>query len=409
MRTQIQPDMALVPPGHMPLPPRVAGSRPNSRPLIQRRATPAELVEARQELESAGLKVPFSDAWDDWDDWDPEDDVEVLPEPHARFAARGSFTAALGEKGILGLSCTGASSMLESRQSMSMEERMLEALDSRPGVVQGACLSWERGEVLGTGSMGKVFRALDQRNGQLIAVKEVPLSESNSEHMKVRQQLETEVRICQTVHHPRVVKYFGHDYVKENLYIYLEYMPGGSLTQVIGQFGPLDESFIAVCTRDLLLGLEYLHTREVPVVHRDIKGGNILVGLDCKMKLADFGCSKMSEMTQTHVMKGSIPWMAPEVIMQNGYGRKADIWSFGCTMIEMATGHKPWGNLDNPINAMRKIGMSKETPLFPKEGFSETCQSFVARCLQRKKDERPTASHLLQDDFVVDLLPSEDF
>lgn len=400
--------MAAVPPGHMPLPQAPPGSR-GARPMLQRSATPAELVEAREELRSAGLEVPMSDAWDDWD---PADDIELdaLPEPDERFPARASFTATRGAKGVMGLSFTGiAGTMGGAMGSMAREECAMEAMEQRPGVIRGACLSWERGEVIGQGSMGKVFRALDQRNGQLIAVKEVPLSESNSDHMKVRQMLETEIRICQSVSHPRVVTYYGHDYVKENLYIYLEYMPGGSMTQVIGQFGAFDESFIAICSRDLLLGLEYLHTREVPVVHRDIKGGNILVGLDCQMKLADFGCSKMSELTQTHVMKGSIPWMAPEVIMQNGYGRKADVWSFGCTMIEMATGKKPWGDLDNPINAMRKIGMSKDTPPFPKEGFSDTCQQFVARCLQRKKDDRPTASELLQDEFVVDLLPPEDF
>merc|ERR1712203_1178810 len=111
-------------------------------------------------------------------------------------------------------------------------------------------------------------------------------------------------------------------------------MPGGSLAQVLSQFGPFDESLIATYAHELLEGLEYLHTREPMVLHRDIKGANILVGLDCKVKLADFGCSKRIADTLAFTIRGSIPWMAPEVIIRTGYGKKADIWSLGCVVIE---------------------------------------------------------------------------
>merc|ERR1712039_694191 len=127
------------------------------------------------------------------------------------------------------------------------------------------------------------------------------------------------------------------------LYIYLEYMPGGSLAQVLAQYGPLEEALMVPYTRELLEGLEYLHTRKPPVVHRDVKGANILVSIDCHMKLSDFGCSKRTVDTWSLTMKGSIPWMAPEVIKHTGYGRSADIWSFGCVIIEMGFGRSPWG------------------------------------------------------------------
>merc|ERR1711879_1100658 len=99
-------------------------------------------------------------------------------------------------------------------------------------------------------------------------------------------------------------------------------------------------------------------------------------------KLSDFGCSKRELDTLSRTMKGSIPWMAPEVIKNMGYGRMADIWSFGCVVIEMATGGRPWGKLDNPMAAMYKIGMSQETPPVP-ANITRECQEFIGACVKR--------------------------
>ena len=123
----------------------------------------------------------------------------------------------------------------------------------------------------------------------------------------------------QHLKHEHIVSYLGHDRIGEKLYIYLEHMPGGSLSKVLSQFGPLDESLIAVYTKQLVMGLVYLHTQDPPILHRDIKGANILVDLDCHVKLSDFGCSKRSAETMAHTVKGTIHWMAPEVMMQTGY------------------------------------------------------------------------------------------
>merc|ERR1719238_1555486 len=108
------------------------------------------------------------------------------------------------------------------------------------------------------------------------------------------------------------------------LYIYLEYMAGGSVAHALSEFGSFDESLISMYSRELLLGLDYLHTQQPIVLHRDIKGANILVGLDCRVKLSDFGCSKRTTSTLSKSLRGSIPWMAPEVIQQSGYGRMAE-------------------------------------------------------------------------------------
>lgn len=306
---------------------------------------------------------------------------------------RGSVTG-------LSLSAFGAQCSLGGSE---MQATMLGTLSS-PSAIRGGHFAWVRGDVLGHGSLGSVFKALDQRTGQMIAVKEVLIDQMDEHDVKFRLALENEVRICQDLKHPHIVSYLGHDYIDSRLYIYLEYMAGGSMAQVLSQFGPLDDSLIAIYTRGLLEGLEYLHTREPPVLHRDIKGANILVGLDCKVKLSDFGCSKRTTDSMSVSMRGSIPWMAPEVIKQTGYGRMADIWSFGCVLIEMGTAKHPWGHFDNPMHAMVRIGMSEDTPPLPAEA-SQSLKAFISLCVRRDKTTRPTARELLQHEFVRDILP----
>mmetsp|Transcript_23267 Transcript_23267/g.65099 ORF Transcript_23267/g.65099 Transcript_23267/m.65099 type:complete len:486 (+) Transcript_23267:47-1504(+) len=273
-----------------------------------------------------------------------------------------------------------------------------------PGAVHGSCKSWTRGEVVGSGSLGTVVSALDHETGQIFAVKEVLISAPNAADVKFREDLEREVGIMQHLKHPHIVRYLGHDYIASHssLYIYLEYMPGGSVASVLSQFGPLDESLMAVYARELLEGLEYLHTRHPPVVHRDIKGANVLVGIDCKVKLSDFGCSKRTMETMSVTMKGSVPWMAPEVISCTGYGRPADIWSFGCLMIEMGSGNRPWGDFDNMMAACVRIAMSEDTPPVP-AGLSPTCHDFIDSCLRREPLIRPTATELLTHELVHEL------
>jgi mitogen-activated protein kinase kinase kinase 3 len=277
-------------------------------------------------------------------------------------------------------------------------------------VLKGSAFVWSKGDLIGRGSLGSVWKALDQRTGQLMAVKEVLLDALNSDDDRFRASLQNEVSLCEDLRHRNVVSYLGNDYIGGHLYIYLEFMAGGSIAQVLSQFGPLDEVLSARYTRDVVAGLEYLHSRDPPVLHRDVKGANILVGSCGTAKLSDFGCSRRSVGAHTMdgaatTLRGSVPWMAPEVMNQSGYGRKADIWSLGCVVIEMRTGKPPWGHFENQLAAMVKIAMSTETPPLP-ASLSDHCRSFATLCTRRAPEERADAATLLHHGFLTGLIPS---
>lgn len=194
--------------------------------------------------------------------------------------------------------------------------------------------------------------------------------------------------------------------------MYLEFLPGGSIIFILGsikslldKYGTLDENLIKIYLKQVLLGIEYLHDKGI--VHRDLKCANILVDLRGNIKISDFGCSGQLNAINTvgdsqilQSLKGTIPFMAPEVICQNKYGRKADIWSIGCTGIEMATGQLPWGKFDNYFEALYKIGKSNSIPDIPLN-ISNEFKSFLLYCFKRNYKERPSIKELLKHEYFI--------
>eukprot|EP00798_Chlamydomonas_sp_ICE-L_P022851 gene22851-30025_t len=260
--------------------------------------------------------------------------------------------------------------------------------------------TWKKGDSLGQGSFGTVYLGLNNQTGELLAVKEVSMIDDGPQSKEAVGQLEQEVALLSQLNHANIVRYIGTKREGASLFIFLEYVAGGSISSLITRFGPLEEDVIRVYTRQLLSGLAYLHAQRT--VHRDVKGANLLVEKDGRIKLADFGMAKqmVEQASYTRSFKGSAFWMAPEVIKQQGHGIAADIWSIGCTVLEMATGKPPWcTQCTTQVQAIFKIASSQDLPSIP-ESLSPEASEFVMLCLQRDPAARPAAQDLLQHPFV---------
>ncbi|KAJ8247121.1 hypothetical protein GJAV_G00258990 [Gymnothorax javanicus] len=268
---------------------------------------------------------------------------------------------------------------------------------------EGAIL-WTKGEVLGRGAYGTVYCGLTDQ-GQLIAVKQVTLDDSHPETAaREYQRLQEEVDLLKTLRHMHIVGFLGTTLQENVVSIFMEYVPGGSIASIIHRFGPLPEKVLALYTQQIVEGVAYLH--ENRVIHRDLKGNNVMLMPTGVVKLIDFGCARriscLSHSSSTGELIRSVHgtpfWMAPEVINETGHGRKSDIWSIGCTVFEMATGRPPLAHMDK-MAALFYIGARRGLmPTLP-DAFSENARNFVQACLTSDQRDRPSAQELLQHPF----------
>ncbi|KAK9080257.1 hypothetical protein SSX86_001933 [Deinandra increscens subsp. villosa] len=259
-------------------------------------------------------------------------------------------------------------------------------------------VSWMKGRLLGRGSLGGVYFGFNSDSGEMCAMKEVTLFSDDAKLKESAKQLSQEVSLLSQLRHPNIVRYYGSEMVDNKLYIYLEYVSGGSIHKLLQEYGPFGELLIRSYTQQILSGLAYLHAKYT--IHRDIKGANILIDHNGRVKLADFGMAKhITGYTSLLTFKESPYWMAPEIIKNtNGYNLAVDIWSLGCTVLEMATTKPPWSQYEG-VAALFKIGNSKELPVIP-DHLSNEGKDFVRHCLQRDPLNRPTATQLLDHPFV---------
>ncbi|OAY42275.1 mitogen-activated protein kinase kinase kinase NPK1 [Manihot esculenta] len=276
---------------------------------------------------------------------------------------------------------------------------------SPPSLPMAPTIRYRKGELIGCGAFGHVYMGMNLDSGELLAVKQVLIAANGASRDRAQAQireLEEEVKLLKNLSHPNIVRYLGTDREEEALNILLEFVPGGSISSLLGKFGPFPEAVIRTYSKQLLVGLEYLHNNGI--MHRDIKGANILVDNKGCIKLADFGASKqvveLATISGAKSMKGTPYWMAPEVILQTGHSFSADIWSVGCTVIEMATGKPPWSQQYQEVAALFYIGSTKSHPEIP-EHLSAEAKDFLLKCLQKEANMRPDASKLLQHPFVI--------
>nr|XP_061802625.1 LOW QUALITY PROTEIN: mitogen-activated protein kinase kinase kinase 2-like [Nerophis lumbriciformis] len=273
---------------------------------------------------------------------------------------------------------------------------------SPPSRSPRAPTNWRLGKLLGQGAFGRVFLCYDADTGRELAVKQVQFDPESPETSKEVSALECEIQLLKNLCHERIVQYYGclRDSMERTLSIFMEYMPGGSIKDQVKSYGALTENVTRRYTRQILEGVSYLHSNMI--VHRDIKGANILRDSVGNVKLGDFGASRRLQTiclsgTGIKSVTGTPYWMSPEVISGEGYGRKADIWSVGCTVVEMLTQRPPWAEFE-AMAAIFKIATQPTNPVLPAH-VSDHCREFLKRIFVETK-QRPCADELLRHIFV---------
>ncbi|PQQ18164.1 mitogen-activated protein kinase kinase kinase YODA [Prunus yedoensis var. nudiflora] len=269
---------------------------------------------------------------------------------------------------------------------------------------------WIKGKLIGRGTFGSVYVATNRETGALCAMKEVELFPDDPKSAECIKQLQQEIKVLSQLKHPNIVQYYGSEIVDDRFYIYLEYVHPGSINKYVHEHcGAITEAVVRSFTRHILSGLAYLHSTKT--IHRDIKGANLLVDSCGVVKLADFGMAKhLSGHVGNLSLKGSPYWMAPELMQtvmhkdnNSDLALAVDIWSLGCTIIEMFTGKPPWSEYEGAA-AMFKV--MKDLPPIP-ETLSSEGKDFLRRCFRRNPAERPTAAMLLEHRFLKNSQPQD--
>uniref|UniRef100_A0A2I3TBI7 mitogen-activated protein kinase kinase kinase n=1 Tax=Pan troglodytes TaxID=9598 RepID=A0A2I3TBI7_PANTR len=284
----------------------------------------------------------------------------------------------------------------DSENALSVQERNV------PTKSPSAPINWRRGKLLGQGAFGRVYLCYDVDTGRELASKQVQFDPDSPETSKEVSALECEIQLLKNLQHERIVQYYGclRDRAEKTLTIFMEYMPGGSVKDQLKAYGALTESVTRKYTRQILEGMSYLHSNMI--VHRDIKGANILRDSAGNVKLGDFGASKRLQTicmsgTGMRSVTGTPYWMSPEVISGEGYGRKADVWSLGCTVVEMLTEKPPWAEYE-AMAAIFKIATQPTNPQLPSH-ISEHGRDFLRRIFVEAR-QRPSAEELLTHHFA---------
>ncbi|KAI8320799.1 kinase-like protein [Martensiomyces pterosporus] len=287
-------------------------------------------------------------------------------------------------------------------------------------------IQWIKGKLIGKGSFGHVHVAINAATGEVIAVKQIKLPNKKKrttqsmrrKNMGMEEAIKmmyTEVELLKDLDHENIVQLLGFEISGGLMSMFLEYVPGGTVHSLVQQHGPLPESVVHSFLKQILAGLWYLHERGI--LHRDIKGANILVDETGTCKISDFGISRKIDYSLAAIaadgddgkgkekaaaaadpkLLGTVPFMSPEVARSTLYTAAADIWALGCVVVQMWSGQQPWAELQVP-QVMFKLGQGEAPPI--PDDLTETGLDFCKRCFVANPEGRPPAKELSLLEFA---------